>query len=72
MQLRPEWWLAQIIYSAALAQAGRVSDAQIVCAGLLRLKPEMTVSSLKTLPFAKMTDLDHVAEGLRKAGLPER
>jgi TolB-like protein len=72
VQLRPEWWLALIVYSATLAQAGRITDAQIVCAGLLRLKPEMTVASLKALPFAKMTDRDHVAEGLRKAGLPEK
>src|SRR5262249_9832109 len=72
VQLRPEWWLAQIIYSATLAQTGRVTDAQIGCAGLLRLKPEMTIASLKALPFAKKTDRDHVADGLRKAGLPER
>jgi TolB-like protein/Flp pilus assembly protein TadD len=72
VQLRPEWWLAQIIYSATLAQAGRVADAQIVCAGLQRLKPEMTVDCLKALPFAKMSDRDHVADGLRKAGLAEK
>jgi adenylate cyclase len=72
VQLRPEWWLAQIIYSATLAQAGRISDARVVCAGLLRLKPEMTVASLKGLPFARTADCVHVAGGLRKAGLPEK
>jgi TolB-like protein len=71
VQLRPEWWLAQIIYSASLAQAGRALEAQIACAELLRLKPQMTIACLNDLPFAKMTDRDHVADGLRKAGLPE-
>jgi TolB-like protein/Flp pilus assembly protein TadD len=71
VQLRPEWWLAQIIYSATLAQIGRVPDAQIACAGLLRLKRELTLTLLKGLPFAKITDRAHLADGLRKAGVPE-
>jgi TolB-like protein len=71
VQLRPEWWLAQVIYSATLAQAGRVIDAKISCAGLLRLKPGMTIASLQVLPFAKIADREHLGDGLRKAGLPE-
>jgi adenylate cyclase len=71
VQLRPEWWLAQTIYSATLAQIGRVTCAETVCADLLRMQPEFTLTSLKDLPFAKMTDRAHVADGLRKAGVPE-
>jgi TolB-like protein len=70
IQLRPEWWLAHITYVATLAQIGRTTDAQAACAVLRRLKPEMNVVSLNNLPFAKETDRNHLADGLRKAGLP--
>jgi TolB-like protein len=69
VQLRPEWWLAHIIYVASLAQAGRVADAQAACAELRHVRPDMTVAALNALPFAKVTDRDHVAEGLRKGTL---
>lgn len=72
VQLRPEWWLAHIIYTATLAQAGRVTDAQAACGEIKRLKPEMTVACLNDLPFARKTDRDHVSDGLRKASLGEK
>jgi TolB-like protein len=71
IQLRPEWWLAHLIYTATLAQLGRLPDAQAACAAILRLKPRMTVSSLNCLPFAQAIDRQHVTEGLHKAGLPD-
>ena len=71
VQHRPDWWLGLIIYAASLAQVGRAADARTACVDLRRAKPDMTVASLSSLPFAKASDRDHVADGLRKAGLPE-
>ena len=71
VELRPDWWLALIMYAASLAQVGRAADSQAACIDLRRVKPDMTLASLGALPFAKASDRDHVADGLRKAGLPE-
>jgi adenylate cyclase len=71
VQLRPDWWLALIVYAATLAQLGRAAEAHAACIELRRAKPDMTVASLNALPFAKASDREHVADGLRKAGLPE-
>jgi TolB-like protein len=70
MELRPDWWLGIMIYAASLAQSDQVDEARVACAELLRSKPDVTVASLDALPFAKGSDRAHVAEGLRKAGLP--
>ena len=72
LQHRSDWWLALIIHAATLAQVGQIAEAQAVCADLRRVRPDMTVTSLNVLPFAKVSDRDHVADGLRKAGLPEK
>ena len=71
LQLRPEWWLAHIVYTACLAQAGRSADAQSARAELQRVRPQITIAALGDLPFAKASDREHVADGLRKAGLPQ-
>ncbi|MBM3647996.1 MAG: hypothetical protein FJX11_09430 [Alphaproteobacteria bacterium] len=70
VQLLPEWWLGLVIYAASLAQAGRLVEARTVAGDLMRVRPDMTVSALESLPFAAASDRDHVAKGLRKAGLP--
>jgi hypothetical protein len=59
-----------MIYVASLAQCGRAQDAETACIELKRAKPDLTLRSLDSLPFAKETDRSHVAEGLRNAGLP--
>jgi adenylate cyclase len=71
VQLRPDWWLGLMMFAASLAQAGRPAEAQTACVDLRRTRPDMTVATLNVLPFAKASDRDHVADGLRKAGLPE-
>jgi adenylate cyclase len=71
VQIRPDWWLGLIMYAASLAQVGRSDEARAACLDLRRAKPDMTVASLNGLPFARTADRDHVADGLRKAGLPE-
>ena len=70
VQLRPDWWLALMIYAAALAAVGKVREACSICAELARMRPDMTLRSLDDLPFAKPADRDHLAEALEKAGLP--
>jgi TolB-like protein len=72
VELRPDWWLGLIIYAASLAQLGRAAEAGAACVDLRHAKPDMMVASLNVLPFAKTSDRDHVAEGLRKAGLAEK
>jgi adenylate cyclase len=67
--IRPDWWLAQIIFAATLAQLGRLAEARAACADVLRVKPDMAIAALDVLPFAKASDRDHVADGLRKGGL---
>jgi tetratricopeptide (TPR) repeat protein len=71
IQLRPDWWLGLIVYAAALAQVGRATEARAACRDLRRAKPDMTAASLKALPFAKASDRALVADGLRKAELPD-
>ena len=72
VQLRPGWWLGNIIYAATLAKAGRTKEAEEARAQIQRLKPQVTVASLSDLPFARPADRDLVGDGLRKAGLAEK
>jgi TolB-like protein/Flp pilus assembly protein TadD len=72
IEAHPDWWLGVMVYVASLAQSGRVEEAAVACAELRRAKQDATVASLNGLPFAKESDRIHVAEGLRKAGLPEQ
>jgi len=71
VQLRPDWWLALMIYAATLAQVGRLTEAGSVCAELRNLRPDVTTAVLHNLPFAQELSRLQLAEGLTKAGLPE-
>jgi hypothetical protein len=56
---------------AALAQSGRIDDAQWEVAEILTLDPGVTIASeRKITPYAKPS-LERYLDGLRKAGLPE-
>ena len=70
--IRPDWWLAQKILAASLAQLDRGAEARATCADLIRVKPDMTLASLAVLPFARPSDREHVADGLRKCGVSDR
>ncbi|MDP1966126.1 MAG: winged helix-turn-helix domain-containing protein [Reyranella sp.] len=72
VQVLPDWWLGMMIYAASLAEAGRLAEARTVAVDLGRTRPGTTLASLANLPFARAEDRDHLAHGLRKAGLPER
>ncbi len=71
VQVLPDWWLGMTIYAASLAEAGRLAEARTVAADVGRTRPGTTLASLASLPFARAEDRDHLAQGLRKAGLPE-
>ncbi len=58
--------------AACYAQLGSDAEAKEQAAAALRLKPDFTIESfVRSLPFKETTDRDHLADGLRKAGLPE-
>lgn len=71
VQLLPEWWLGLIVYAASLARSGRLAEARAVGVDLKRVKPDAAITLLDRLPFARPADRDRLAEGLRKAGLPD-
>jgi adenylate cyclase len=60
-------WLA-----ASYAQLGREQDAKVAAEAYLKLTPDFSLARhLEMLHFQDAADLEHYAEGLRKAGLPE-
>ena len=60
-------WLA-----AAAAQSRRDDEARQAAADVLRLQPDFTIAKwLQLLRLARQEDADRLADGLRKAGLPE-
>src|SRR5215471_19629188 len=60
----PHAWLA-----AGYARLGQLEEAGAEAADVLRINPAFTIESWKrTAPFK---DLEHLIDGLRKAGLPE-
>src|SRR5215831_8148652 len=63
----PHAWLA-----AGYARLGQLEEAGAEAADVLRINPAFTIESWKcTTPFKDPKDLEHLVDGLRKAGLPE-
>lgn len=65
---RPSYtWLA-----ATAAQLGRREEARAAAAGLMRMDPGFSISwFLHQIRLARQEDADRLADGLRKAGLPD-
>jgi adenylate cyclase len=70
-------WLVHLLLTAAYAQSGDVTQMEIEKAKLVKLKPGLTIASLKSLDhnrslpaYLRMADA-HLYSGLRKAGIPE-
>lgn len=60
-------WLA-----AAAAQSGRPGEARKATATVLSMAPDFTVTGwLRHIEFDRRSDADRLADGLRKAGLPD-
>jgi TolB-like protein len=59
-------------FAAAYAHAGRPDDARRELATFLNGRPDATIALVAAAePYAEQTLLDHLLDGLRKAGLPE-
>jgi TolB-like protein len=58
--------------AAAYAQAGRLAEAKAAAARSLALQPKFTLRVWSEWePYRVQADLEHMREGMRKAGLPE-
>jgi adenylate cyclase len=67
----PAWALTYV--AACHAQLGRPALAQQAVAKALQEVPQFSVSGIAAKePFKNPPDLEHLVDGLRKAGLPER
>ena len=57
--------------AAAYAQLGRAKEAEETMTEYLRQRPGRTVRKESMYPFRNPADLEHLLDGLRKAGMPE-
>jgi tetratricopeptide (TPR) repeat protein len=64
--------LARSYVAACYAHTDRTDRAREVAAEILARKPGFSMTQhLRTEPYKRQADIDHLAAGLRKAGLPE-
>src|SRR5262245_35348174 len=62
------FWHAAVAAQLRLDQEARGAATQV-----LRLQPDFTITKiLRLIRFARQKDADRLADGLRKAGLPQR
>jgi TolB-like protein len=66
---RPSTWVLTHL-AACYAQLGRMGEAAEAAAEVMRLKPDFRISKLRSGGWTP-PDIAHLAEGMRKAGLPE-
>jgi TolB-like protein/tetratricopeptide (TPR) repeat protein len=63
---------ARAYVAACYAHTGRIDRAREVAAEILLANPGFSIAQhLKIEPYKRQEDIDHLATGLRKAGLPE-
>jgi TolB-like protein/Tfp pilus assembly protein PilF len=68
--IQPDWVEAYL--GACHSHLGRTHDARRHGEAAMRLTPHLTISAfLKKEPYRRPEDAEHLAEGLRKAGIPE-
>ena len=68
--IQPDWVEAYL--AASDAHLGQIEEARKHAAAALRLRPDLTVKWLLTIdPYRRREDAEHLAEGLRKAGIPD-
>jgi adenylate cyclase len=62
-------WLAAIF-----TQLGKLEEARTEAAEVLRIEPQYTIerTQARLSPFKRSEDAEHLFDGLRKAGLPEK
>jgi tetratricopeptide (TPR) repeat protein len=65
-------WTAPATLASALGHLGRQDEARRAVKDIERLRPGTTVGFVRErLPITNLDDMNHLLEGLRKAGLPE-
>jgi Tetratricopeptide repeat len=68
----PNMRAARVWLAATYAQLGQLDNARAQAAEVLRIEPFFTINRSPPVPALKRADdIEHVASGLRKAGLPE-
>jgi adenylate cyclase len=72
MERMPGYRAIPVWLAAAAAQSSRLDDARKTASLVLRMAPGFTIAGwLRHIGFDQQSDADHLAAGLRKAGLPE-
>ena len=65
-------WPNHAFLVAALAHLSRNDEAGLAMAEMVRFRPGISVAFVRTtLPLTDLSYMDHLLDGLRKAGLPE-
>ncbi len=72
LQANPRFSVPCYLRTAALAHLGREAEAHASAEDLLELQPTFTIASLVESKFTSDGRISLLAEGLRKAGVPER
>ena len=72
LQVNPRFSVPCFLQTAALAHLGRESEAAASARHLLELQPDFTIASLVASKFTRAEHISMLAEGLEKAGVPER
>jgi adenylate cyclase len=70
----PNFRAPHVFLAATYAQLGNFEQARAEAAEVLRIEPKYTIegTQARLIPFKRSEDADHLFDGLRKAGLPER
>ena len=70
----PDMRQGHIWLAANLAQLGHLDEARAEAAEVLRIDPKYTIDGTqrRLALFKRPEDAEHLFDGLRKAGLPER
>jgi adenylate cyclase len=70
----PNWRPSRVWLAAAYAQLGNIEQARAEAAEVLRIEPKYTLEGTQAglSVYKRPEDVEHLFDGLRKAGLPER
>jgi len=70
----PNMRQGHVFLAANLAQLGQLDEARAAAAEILRTDPKYTIDGTQRqlALFKRTEDVEHLLDGLRKAGLPER
>ena len=72
LRVQPDYQSAMRIFAASSALTGLQQQAESEMARMRKLHPALRISNLHDLiPLCRQEDLSRLAEGLRRAGLPE-